>query len=474
MSAGKERQDRRLTIGEVIDLLVQADVLYPMAEEDGIILDGEVAIHEDRIVYAGPGRPDGTWSPARTLSGEGKAVLPGFVNCHSHAASIVFRSQSDDGAGGAALYTVAFRAEKNITPEQWRDLAVLGVVDMIKAGITTINDIWYEPEALAEACVQAGLRAQIAYKLFDVRLEELYRQDYTRYPELGEARLKRGVELVENWHGRADGLVSGRIGPHATDTCSTGLHKEAVAEARRMKVGCHTHVAQSRGEIDYITATHGMGPAQYLLDIEALDANSVVAHLTFATSGDFDAVSQASARYAHCSTIYPRRGVYPDIPSVDARGIPWGLATDWMMNDPFEAMRNAMNALRLQQGTYEALSSNRALHLATCDSAEVLGLGNAVGRLKAGFKADLIQVDIDQPHLAPFYANYSSMAYYARASDVVTSVINGRIVMENRRVLGIDEGEALAAVQRDLPGWAGLVQELGGTAHRALCPCGHQ
>ncbi len=445
-----------------------------MTEENGILLDGEVAVRGDRIVYAGPSRPEGTWSPTKKLSGNGKAVLSGFVNCHSHAASLVFRSQSDDGAGGAALYTVAFRAEKDITPDQWRDLAVLGVIDMVKAGITTINDIWYEPEALAEACVQAGLRAQIAYKIFDVRLEELYRQDYTRYPKYGEERLKRGVALVENWHGQKGGLISGRIGPHATDTCSMGLHKEAVAEARRLKVGCHTHVAQSKGEVDYIASEHGKGPAEYLLDIGALDRNSVVAHLTFATQGDLDAVSRAGARNAHCATIYPRRGVYPDIPSIDSRGISWGLATDWMMNDPFEAMRNAMNALRLRQGTFEALSSKQALDRATAASAGVLGLDRDIGRLAAGYKADLIQIDIDQAHLAPFYADYASIAYYARASDVVTSVIDGKVVMEDRRVLGIDEADALAQVRRHLPGWAALMQKLGGTSHPGLCACGHQ
>jgi len=460
-------------MGEAIDLLVGADALYPMRDDGEIILDGEVAIRAGRIVHAGPRRPDGSWSPARTLSGNGKAVLPGFVNCHSHTASIVFRSQSDDGAGGAALYTVAFRAEKDITPEQWRDLALLGVIDMVKAGITTINDIWYEPEALAEVCLAAGLRAQIANKMFDVHLEELVHQDYTRYPAEGEARLKRGVAFVEAWHGAGDGLISGRIGPHASDTCSTGLHREAAIEARRLKVGRHIHVAQSKGEVAYIAAAHGMGPAQYLQEIGVLDADCVLAHLTFANAGDLEAVRAAGARYAHCSTIYPRRGVYPDVPAIDACGIPWGLATDWMMNDPFEAMRNALNALRLRQGAFDAFSSKQALHRATAGSAEVLGLGRDIGRLEAGHKADVIQIDIDQPHLAPFYADFASLAFYARAADVVTSVIDGKVVMEERRVLGVDEGEALARVRKHLPGWAAMMRKLGGTGHPGLCACGH-
>lgn len=440
--------DNQRTSGvpEAVDLLVGADVLYPMTEEAPIILDGEVAIRADRIVHAGPRRPSGTWAAKETVSGRGRAVLPGFVNCHSHTASIVFRSQSDD-TGGSALYTVAFRAEKDITPEEWRALAFLGVIDMVKAGITTINDIWYEPEALAEAALAAGLRAQIAYKIFDVRLEELYRDDYTRYPAVGEARLRRGGAFVERWHGAGNGLITGRIGPHATDTCSPELHKEAGLEAHRLGVGTHSHVAQSQREVEYIQAQHGKGPAEYLAELGLLSPNSVLAHLTFASPADLDVVAMAGARYAHCSIIYPRRGVYPDLPAIVKRGITWGLATDWMMNDPFEAMRNALNALRLRQGDHQALSCKEALSRATAGAAAVLGLGEEVGRLALGYKADLIQIDVDQPHLAPFYADHSSVAYYARASDVTTSIIDGRIVMADRQVLGLQESELLDTVR---------------------------
>ncbi|HJS32399.1 MAG TPA: amidohydrolase family protein, partial [Alphaproteobacteria bacterium] len=173
-----------------IDLLIGAEFLYPMTDDMPVIVGGEVAVRAGRIVYAGPAKSAGHWRAATTIEGRGRAVLPGFVNCHSHAASTVFRSQSDDGVGGRALYTVAFRAERDITPDDWRDLAVLGCADMIKAGITTINDIWYEPEALAEAAGACGLRAVIANKIFDVRMENLWQRDYTRHPDVGAARLR--------------------------------------------------------------------------------------------------------------------------------------------------------------------------------------------------------------------------------------------------------------------------------------------
>ena len=154
-------ESRIPSTGAQVDLLVSADVLYTLTEDTPIVVNGEVAINGNTIVYSGPAKDNGFWQPKKTLSGKGKAVMPGFVNCHSHAASALFRSQSDDGVGGQALYSVAFRSEKHISTEQWRDLALLGVADMIRSGITTINDIWYEPEGLAEAAEAAGLRAQI-------------------------------------------------------------------------------------------------------------------------------------------------------------------------------------------------------------------------------------------------------------------------------------------------------------------------
>ena len=470
MGCVMEKDD--ISTPEVIDLLVGADVLYTLDEMDPVILGGEVAIREGCIVYSGPARAAGHWQAKEKITGCGRAVLPGFVNCHSHAASAVFRSQSDDGLGGQALYSVAFRTEKDISVQDWNDLARLGVIDMIQSGFTTINDIWYEPEALAQAAVDAGLRAQIALKVFDVRLETLYRNHYERVPGQGEDRLRLGVEFAEKWQGAGGGLVSSRLGPHATDTCSAALHQEACAEAGRLGVGLHTHVGQSLQEIEYCRSTYGKGPGEFLADLGVLSDRSVLAHLTFASPEDLDAIAASGAGYAHCPTIYPRRGVYPDLSGILERGIQTGIATDWMMNDPFEAVRNVMNAMRLFAGRHDALTSLQALRLATIGSAEVLGMSDEIGSLAAGKKADLIQVELERAHLQPFYAEPASIAYYARASDVVTSVIDGRLVMADRLVAGLDEASIVARVKSRIPRWLELMKSYGGVGTYPGCPCG--
>jgi 5-methylthioadenosine/S-adenosylhomocysteine deaminase len=455
-----------------VDLLVKAEFLYPVTPGMPIIAGGEVAITADRIVYAGPGMPEGHWRPARTLGGPGMAVLPGFVNCHCHTASIMFRSQTDDHAAKAALLEVAFRMEKDVTEEEWSLLGEVGCADMLRAGITTLNDIWYSPWHLAETVERCGLRAQLANKVFDVRLEELYRGHHTHEAELGEKRLRDGVAFVERWHGAAGGRITGRIGTHASDTCGAGLHREARSEASRLGVGLHTHAAQSASEVEYIGAVHGCGPLEFLRDIGVLADDVVLAHLVFATESDLDAVRETGARYAHCPTIYPRRGRYPPLEKIEARAIPTGFATDWMLNDPFEGMRNAINAMRLRLGNPDAMSCERALWLHTMGAADVLGLAHEIGSLESEKKADLIIVDLDKPHLQPFYGGYSALVYYARASDVVTSVIDGKVVLENSHPVRLDEGQALRALGTRIPKWRGQLSALGSRAvFGPGCPC---
>lgn len=217
---------------------------------------------------------------------------------------------------------------------------------------------------------------------------------------------------------------------------------------------------------------HGRSSLEHLAALEVMGRDTVLAHLTFASPADLDAVKGAEAKYAHCPTIYPRRGVYPDVPGIRTRGIPMGFATDWMMNDPFEGMRNALNALRLRTGEVEALTTSEALWFATIGSAHVMGLDHEIGSLEPGKRADLILVHLEQPHLEPFYGNPASIVYYARASDVITSIVDGRVIMENRRVVGLDEPATLSKARRHLPRFSEMMRRLGGVSRLGACPCG--
>src|SRR5262245_14662340 len=191
-----------------IDLLVEGAFLVPMTDRVPVVRGGEVAVRDGRIVHSGLPRPAGWWDAKRTIRARGHAILPGFVNVHCHTASIVFRSQTDDPPGGSALYSIGFRGEQELTPEEWHDLAHVGAIDMVKSGITTINDIYYEPDGLAAAIEAIGLRAQLCDEIFDVAKENLIDGDYTRYPERGTAKLKSSLDFSDRWHGKADGRIT--------------------------------------------------------------------------------------------------------------------------------------------------------------------------------------------------------------------------------------------------------------------------
>lgn len=443
-----------------IDLLVVGDYLYPMSEELPIIRGGEVAIQDGRILYAGPRKPADHWRPTQVLGGDGRAIIPGLINCHCHAASLIFRSLTDEGSVGKALYGLAFRLERLVEDEEWAELAALAVADLLRAGITTINDVWYHPVGLAVAVERAGLRAMIAEKVFDVRLERLHEGDYTRYPAEGERRLRAAVDFAQAWHGKADGRITARIATHATDTCGPELHRAARAEADRLGLGMQIHTAQAPGEVARVRAEQGCSPLVYLRDLGYLRDDVVVAHLTFADKDDLDAVAETGAGYAHCPTIYPRRGVYPPLWDIKARGIRTGFATDWMLNDPFEGMRNAMQACRTLKEDPASLTSAEALWHHTLGAARALGLEDEIGSLEPGKKADMVILDLDKPHLQPFYGGYPALVFYARASDVESVLVDGRLVVDQGRPTSLDEGAALAAVKSRLPRWNDMLQAL--------------
>lgn len=447
-----------------VDLLVRAEFIYPVDPEMSVIPDGEIAIKDGAILFCGPRQPEGHWDAIETMGGSGFAALPGFVNCHSHTASVIFRSQTDDHVAKTALLDVAFRLEKDITDDEWGLCAMLGTAEMIRAGITTINDIWYAPEHLAALVEKTGLRAQLAYKVFDVKLEHLRDGDYTHHAAIGDRRLSHGIAFAQTWQGRAQGRITTRIGTHATDTCSQDLLKTARAEATRLGLGLHIHCAQSSAEVDEIRAQHGCGPVTYLDRIGYLGTDTVLAHLVFATPDELKLIAKADAPYAHASTIYPRRGRYPDLANILALGIRTGLATDWMLNDPFEAMRYALNGARMVAGSPQALSCDDALYLQTLGAARVLGLDHAIGSLETGKRADLILVDITQPHTQPFYGSSAALVYYARASDVVTSIVDGQVIMNNRLIPSLPSDLGVGAVRTATPRWRSQLQHYGSRA----------
>jgi 5-methylthioadenosine/S-adenosylhomocysteine deaminase len=163
------------------------------------------------------------------------------------------------------------------------------------------------------------------------------------------------------------------------------------------------------------------------------------------------------------ATIYPRLGIFPDIAGILRKQVKTGFGTDWMQNDPFEGMRNAMNVSRVQLKDANFLPCQDALWHSTMGSAKVLGIDSEVGSLEAGKKADLIMLDLAQAHMQPYYGDYSALVYYAKSSDVVTSIVDGRVIMRDGVLSFVDEADIIAQVLRARPDWARRLHDFGGS-----------
>ena len=423
------------------------------AERGEVIPSGFVAIAGDRVAALGPMAEAGPWleRAEQTTDIPWALVLPGLVNAHTHLAAPIFRGLLDEGVQGRGLYDIAFPMEQRLEPDDIYWLGMLGCIEALKAGCTTVNDIYYYADRLADAVDEIGVRAVLAEKVFDADLPRIGHGDYGRSSERRRRKLDANLELIERRHGSAQGRIRCLIGTHATDTCSEQLLREALAEADRLGVGLHIHVAQSPTEMAYIDETHGCTPIEYLDRLGFLGSRTLAIHCSNNSDSDIDRMAETGTRYACCPTIYPRRGRFPRLWEFLRRGVATGFGTDWIRMDPWEGMRNALAAVRTLTKDPEALPARELLTLHTLGSARVLGLDADIGSLAVGKKADLILVDLNRSHIQPFYGTLPGAIYTVYPSDVHTVIVDGRTVVEGGEVVTVDEGAVIDEVTARIP-----------------------
>lgn len=443
--------------GNVDQIIINAAVV-PKAIDREVIRSGFVAIHEDRIVALGPMDIAKSWMPhgVQITDAPWALVLPGLVNVHTHLAAGIFRGQLYEGLRGQSLkgrglYDIAFPMEQLLEPDDIYWLGMLGCIEILKAGCTTFNDIYYFADRLGECAKDIGLRAILAEKMFDADLAQIGQNNYSRDAERRKKKFQASVSLIERWHGHDRGRITCRMGTHATDTCSKSFLQEAAAEAKKLDVGLHIHTAQSPIEMQHIRDTHHCTPVEYLAELDLLGPDTLTVHCSHNTDSDIDKLAATGTAYACCPTMYPRRGRFPRLWEFQKRGVRIGFGTDWLRMDPWEGMRNAMYAVRTITSDTDSLSSAELLHLQTMGSAEALGMADQIGSIEPGKKADLTLLNMDRPHLQPFYYNLAGLVYNVYPSDVHTVIVDGKTVVEAGQVKTIDEAAVLTEVKRRMP-----------------------
>ncbi len=437
---------------ERVDVLVTGGTVVTMDAERRVIENGAVAIRGERIVAVGPAAElEKSYRARRRIRANGRLILPGLINTHTHAAMSLYRGVADDRTLEDWLKNYIFPLEaKHSTADfvYWGTL--LAAVEMLRGGTTTFVDMYYHEDEVARAAEKAGIRAVAGETVLDFPTPD------SKTPADG---LRYAEEFIRRWQGHA--LVTPAIAPHSAYTCSAETLKASAELARRTGAPLLIHLAESQGEMEDVRRKHGQRPVAYLAGLGVFDVPTLGAHCIFVGPADRKTLGEKGVGCAHnpTSNMKMASGVSP-VPELRAAGVAVGLGTDGPAgsNNDFNLWEEMDLAAKLAKVTSDdptVLNAAEALALATIEGARAVRLEKEIGSLEAGKRADLILVRRDAPHAVPFYDVYSQVVYSLKASDVETTVVNGRVVFERGRVTTLNERE----VFRQAEGFAAGVRE---------------
>ena len=425
--------------GHTADLLVTGSYLYLQNKDKTIIKNGAVAIHQDTIVETGlaadlaPKYPD-----AELLATEHGLIMPGLVNTHTHAAMACFRGLADDLPLMQWLQEYIVPVEAKLTGDMVYQATLLSLAEMIKSGTTSFCDMYLFAKDVARAAQESGMRAWIGEVLYD-------------FPSPNYGEVASGFQYVEELFTLyADNpLISITIDPDAVYTCSPDLLKNLKNMAEKHNTLYIIHLSENKEEVQGVKERYGASPVMHLENLGLLDNRVVADHCVMLTDAEIKLLAKREVKIVHCpeSNMKLASGIAPVVQML-AAGISVGLGTDSSACnndvDMFGEMNSAAKLHKVNTLDPTVMPAETVLEMATMGGARVLGAENKIGSLEPGKKADLIVLDMNQPHLTPLYTIPSHMVYAARGADVVHSVINGNIVMQNRKLKTLDEKAILA------------------------------
>ena len=423
------------------DVLVTGGTVVTMNEGRTILEDGALAIKGDSIIAVGSrAEIEARYSAPDTINASGKLILPGFINGHTHVPMTLFRGLHDDVTLDDWLRKYIFPAEaKNVTEEFVRWGTRLAAAEQIRAGVTTYADMYYYEDAVAEETKAAGMRGVLGETFIDFPAPD----------NKNEAAMLNYTEtFLKKWQG--DPLIHASVAPHSIYTCSKKTLQDTSALARKYHAPILIHVSEMKKEWDDSQKQNGMSPVQYLDTVGVLGPDVLAAHCIFVDAADRKTLAERHVGCVHnpSSNMMLASGVSP-VAEMRAAGVAIGLGTDGPAGsnndlDLMEEMDLAAKLAKITKGDPLALNAKAAVEMATIDGARALHMDKEIGSLEAGKKADLILIDLDKPNAVPMYDLYAQIAYALKGSDVSTVIIGGKPVMRDRKLLTVNEAEAVA------------------------------
>jgi 5-methylthioadenosine/S-adenosylhomocysteine deaminase len=424
---------------QTVDLLLTNAVVLTMDEDFNLYEPGAVAIRGDSIVAVGAeGDLRGNFAAGTTLDCQGKVLMPGLVNAHTHVPMTLLRGLADDLRLDVWLLGYMMPVEREfVNPDFVRLGTLLACTELIRSGVTCFADMYYFEEDVARATAQAGLRAVCS-------------QTVLKFPapdaQSFEESLAAAREFIERWKGHP--LIVPSVAPHAPYTCTEEILRSTAALATEFDVPLHTHIAETALEVENSRNEFGMPVVPYVQNFNLFDAKVLAAHCVHIDEGEMKTLHHHHAGVAHnpSSNLKLASGFAPVKRMLDI-GLNVGIGTDGPASnndlDMFEEMRLAAFLAKSVSNDPTALPAQTALAMATRIGAQALHLGHLTGSLEAGKRADLVLIDLGGLHNTPRFKRephgvYAQVVYAAKSTDVTDVMVNGKWLLRDRRLLTLD------------------------------------
>lgn len=383
----------------------------------------------------GPDQP----APAATdtIDAGGMVAMPGLVNTHCHAAMTLFRGAAEDVEVNSWFNEYIWPMEVNLTPRDVYLGTMVACAEMISCGVTTFADQYFHMDEAARAVDESGMRANLGWAFFSTQ---------------GDEGLEVSVDFAERFRSAADGRITTSIVPHAPYTVSDEHLSRAADHARRLGVKVHTHASEDIAQTRRSLAERGITPIEVLHRTGVLDAGVIIAHGNGIVDGDIPLLAEQRQRVGvgHGPKGYLKFALERLTPLREllAAGVPVGYCTDGAASnntlDILENMRFTATSQKFVVDDATWFTSATALHMAGPGSAAVVGMAGQLGELRPGARADIILVDVSGFHCQPLHDTAAALVYSVQPSDVRTTIVDGRVLMRDRRLLTVDAPALLA------------------------------
>jgi len=426
-----------------IDLIILGGKVLLIDAKNTCLEKAAIAINEGNIIAIDqPENIARQYLARKTINAKDSLIMPGFVNCHTHAAMTCFRGMADDLELMDWLNNYIFPAEaKNVNKDLAYWGSLLACTEMIKSGTTTFCDMYIFEDETARAAKQAGMRCLLGEVIFD------FPSPNFNTPEEGLAYTRM---LIEKW--QSDPLINIIVEPHSLYTCAPELLTSAKKLADDYSVPLGIHLLENKSEKKQLLQKFGKPAVSFLKEIDYLNERLIAFHCVSISAEDIRLFADFGVKVSHnpASNMKLASGVAP-VPDMLKAGITVGLGTDGCAsNNNLDMIREMSTAAKLHKVARldpTVMNAQTVAHMATIEGAKALGMDKITGSLEVGKKADIIILGLNKPHLTPLYNEYSHLVYAASGADIDTVVINGKVVMENRSLLTIDETEVMQRVR---------------------------